>query len=75
MTVTEPVSASSHHEEMDSRRGWIRLPRRQSSTIQPQHRSRRRRVRALIWRAMLGAAYTAGGAVVTLAAKWAITML
>lgn len=36
---------------------------------------RRRRAKLLVWRAALGAAYTAGGVAVTLAGKWAFTVM
>lgn len=75
MTMIDPVSASSPLEEPTPADDRSRLPRHQRAIAQSRSGGRRRRVKALMWRAMLGAAYTAGGAAVSLALKWAVTAM
>lgn len=46
-----------------------------NSAAQPENSPGPSRVQQLAWRAMLGAATAAGGAVVTLGLKWAVTSM
>ncbi len=74
MTLPDPTSL--HREDPDARTGERNLTsHEQASTVRLRTSPHRGRIKALIWRAVLGAASAAGASAITLLAKWAITVV